>query len=81
VYSVALALHESCSAASFATRNNRPPDPDPWSSFDYQINKPYLPMVNGAFSSDTALSVIAMCTTCSLVLGKEARVSFTLRSL
>lgn len=27
-------------------------------------------MASGAFSSDTALSVIAICTTCSLALGE-----------
>ena len=27
-------------------------------------------MASGAFSSDTALSVIAICTTCSLILGE-----------
>ena len=36
-----------------------------------QVNKPYLPMANGAFSSDTALAVIAVCTTCSLILGER----------
>ena len=35
-----------------------------------QVNKPYLPMANGAFSSDTALAIIAVCTTCSLILGE-----------
>jgi homogentisate phytyltransferase/homogentisate geranylgeranyltransferase len=34
-----------------------------------RVNKPYLPLASGAFSSDTALSIIAACTAVSLVLG------------
>ena len=35
-----------------------------------QVNKPYLPMASGALSPDAALSIIAVCTTCSLILGE-----------
>mmetsp|Transcript_27597 Transcript_27597/g.44237 ORF Transcript_27597/g.44237 Transcript_27597/m.44237 type:complete len:203 (+) Transcript_27597:577-1185(+) len=34
-----------------------------------RVNKPYLPLASGALSSDTALSVVAVCTACSLILG------------
>ena len=34
-----------------------------------RVNKPYLPMASGAFSTDTALTVIAVCTTLSFVIG------------
>jgi|AntAceMinimDraft_1070359.scaffolds.fasta_scaffold04001_5 hypothetical protein len=36
-----------------------------------QVNKPYLPLASGALSSDTALSVVAVCTACSLILGES----------
>ena len=34
-----------------------------------RVNKPYLPMASGAFSSDMALSVIAVSTTASFMIG------------
>ena len=34
-----------------------------------RVNKPYLPMASGAFSTDTALTVIAVRTTLSFVIG------------
>ena len=34
-----------------------------------RVNKPYLPLASVAFTSDTALTVVALCTTSSLVLG------------
>ena len=40
-----------------------------------RVNKPYLPMASGAFSSDTALSVIAVSTTASFMIGVWSRSS------
>lgn len=34
-----------------------------------RVNKPYLPMASGAFSSDTAISIIAVCTALSFMVG------------
>ena len=46
-----------------------------------RVNKPYLPLASGAFSSDTALSIIAACTTLSLALGALSGSSALLFSL
>ena len=46
-----------------------------------RVNKPYLPLASGAFSSDTALSIIAACTTVSLMLGALSGSSALLFSL
>jgi len=46
-----------------------------------RINKPYLPMASGAFTSDAALAVIAVCTTFSFIVGASSGSSSLLWAL
>lgn len=55
-------------SCKFSTQQHKRTSSDP--SLPKQVNKPYLPMASGAFSSDTALSIIASCAACSLILGE-----------